>query len=101
MIHSSRSRFLLITESCTCPPYPPEFFDRVLLDAPCSGLGQRPSAVNNVSLAEATSYPPLQKRLLEKVQCLLPFCVNFQHDSWLFLRLFWMNVDGYVYVWFV
>ena len=24
------------------PPFPPEFFDRILVDAPCSAMGQRP-----------------------------------------------------------
>ncbi|XP_001509484.3 tRNA (cytosine(72)-C(5))-methyltransferase NSUN6 isoform X2 [Ornithorhynchus anatinus] len=46
------------------PPFPPETFDRILLDAPCSGLGQRPNMACTWTLKEVTSYPPLQRRLL-------------------------------------
>uniref|UniRef100_A0A3Q2ZGU5 NOP2/Sun RNA methyltransferase 6 n=1 Tax=Hippocampus comes TaxID=109280 RepID=A0A3Q2ZGU5_HIPCM len=45
------------------PPFPPESFDRVLLDAPCSGLGQRPNMASTWSLKEVCSYPPLQRSL--------------------------------------
>ncbi|XP_069504689.1 tRNA (cytosine(72)-C(5))-methyltransferase NSUN6 [Ambystoma mexicanum] len=45
------------------PPFPPEYFDRILLDAPCSGLGQRPNMACAFTLREVTSYPPLQRRL--------------------------------------
>ncbi|XP_015209817.1 tRNA (cytosine(72)-C(5))-methyltransferase NSUN6 isoform X1 [Lepisosteus oculatus] len=45
------------------PPFPPESFDRVLLDAPCSGLGQRPNMACTWSLKEITSYQPLQRQL--------------------------------------
>ena len=61
------------------PPYPPESFDRVLLDAPCSGLGQRPAIGNGISYAEMTSYPALQRQLFEQVD------VNLgQFDLWYF-----------------
>ncbi|XP_042560273.1 tRNA (cytosine(72)-C(5))-methyltransferase NSUN6 [Clupea harengus] len=46
------------------PPFPEETFDRVLLDAPCSGLGQRPNMAVGASLKEVCSYPPLQRKLL-------------------------------------
>ncbi|XP_077347049.1 tRNA (cytosine(72)-C(5))-methyltransferase NSUN6 isoform X1 [Lithobates pipiens] len=46
------------------PPFCPESFDRILLDAPCSGMGQRPSMACPLSLKELTSYQPLQRRLL-------------------------------------
>ncbi|XP_012384108.2 tRNA (cytosine(72)-C(5))-methyltransferase NSUN6 isoform X2 [Dasypus novemcinctus] len=46
------------------PPFLPESFDRVLLDAPCSGMGQRPCLVCAWTLKEVTSYPPLQRKLL-------------------------------------
>ncbi|XP_053569940.1 tRNA (cytosine(72)-C(5))-methyltransferase NSUN6 isoform X2 [Bombina bombina] len=45
------------------PPFLPESFDRILLDAPCSGLGQRPNMVCSLSLKEVTSYQPLQRKL--------------------------------------
>ncbi|XP_075068031.1 tRNA (cytosine(72)-C(5))-methyltransferase NSUN6 [Mixophyes fleayi] len=47
----------------TGPPFLPESFDRILLDAPCSGMGQRPSMVCPLSLKELVSYPALQRKL--------------------------------------
>ncbi|GAB1285986.1 tRNA (cytosine(72)-C(5))-methyltransferase NSUN6 [Apodemus speciosus] len=46
------------------PPFLPESFDRVLLDAPCSGMGQRPNMACTWTLKEVTSYQPLQRKLL-------------------------------------
>ncbi|KAK2152149.1 hypothetical protein LSH36_338g01025 [Paralvinella palmiformis] len=55
------------------PPYPPNTFSRILLDAPCSGLGQRPSLKSHMTLAEVSSYPPLQRQLFSKaVELLAP-----------------------------
>ncbi|XP_005094968.1 tRNA (cytosine(72)-C(5))-methyltransferase NSUN6 [Aplysia californica] len=55
------------------PPYLPASFDRVLVDAPCSALGQRPCAVNRLSLNQLKSYPVLQhKILLSAVQLVRP-----------------------------
>ncbi|XP_066536680.1 tRNA (cytosine(72)-C(5))-methyltransferase NSUN6 isoform X2 [Hoplias malabaricus] len=45
------------------PPFQEESFDRILLDAPCSGLGQRPNMAITWSLKELCSYPPLQRKL--------------------------------------
>ncbi|XP_063180773.1 tRNA (cytosine(72)-C(5))-methyltransferase NSUN6 [Chroicocephalus ridibundus] len=45
------------------PPFLPESFDRVLLDAPCSGMGQRPNMAYSLTLKEVTSYQPLQRKL--------------------------------------
>ncbi|XP_073912676.1 tRNA (cytosine(72)-C(5))-methyltransferase NSUN6 isoform X2 [Castor canadensis] len=45
------------------PPFLPESFDRILLDAPCSGMGQRPNMACNLTLKEVTSYQPLQRKL--------------------------------------
>ncbi|XP_077628529.1 tRNA (cytosine(72)-C(5))-methyltransferase NSUN6 isoform X2 [Crocuta crocuta] len=45
------------------PPFLPESFDRVLLDAPCSGMGQRPNMACSWTLKEVTSYQPLQRKL--------------------------------------
>lgn len=53
------------------PPYSVHSFDRILLDAPCSGLGRRPMLSNDMSLREVKSYPPLQKKLFEKAVELL------------------------------
>ncbi|KAI5104101.1 putative methyltransferase NSUN6 isoform X1 [Silurus meridionalis] len=54
-----------LTHSCSAdaPPFPEESFDRILLDAPCSGLGQRPNMAINYSLKEVCSYQPLQRKL--------------------------------------
>ncbi|XP_004605538.2 tRNA (cytosine(72)-C(5))-methyltransferase NSUN6 isoform X1 [Sorex araneus] len=55
------------------PPFSPESFDRILLDAPCSGLGQRPNMAYTWTLKEVTSYPPLQRKLFTvAVQLLKP-----------------------------
>ncbi|KAM6977349.1 tRNA (cytosine(72)-C(5))-methyltransferase NSUN6 [Aplochiton taeniatus] len=53
------------------PPFPPESFDRVLLDAPCSGLGQRPNMACTWSLKEIRSYQPLQRKLFHAAVRLL------------------------------
>uniref|UniRef100_H3DIA1 NOP2/Sun RNA methyltransferase 6 n=1 Tax=Tetraodon nigroviridis TaxID=99883 RepID=H3DIA1_TETNG len=53
------------------PPFPPESFDRVLLDAPCSGLGQRPIMGSTWSLKEICSYQPLQRKLFQAAVQLL------------------------------
>uniref|UniRef100_UPI00398F701A tRNA (cytosine(72)-C(5))-methyltransferase NSUN6 n=1 Tax=Pristiophorus japonicus TaxID=55135 RepID=UPI00398F701A len=53
------------------PPFPPGSFDRVLLDAPCSGLGQRPNMACDWSLKEITSYQPLQRKLFRAAVNLL------------------------------
>ncbi|XP_069816628.1 tRNA (cytosine(72)-C(5))-methyltransferase NSUN6 isoform X2 [Dendropsophus ebraccatus] len=53
------------------PPFPPESFDRVLLDAPCSGMGQRPNMACALSLKELTSYQPLQRKLFSTAVSLL------------------------------
>ncbi|XP_020822561.1 tRNA (cytosine(72)-C(5))-methyltransferase NSUN6 isoform X2 [Phascolarctos cinereus] len=45
------------------PPFLPESFDRILLDAPCSGMGQRPNMAYTWTLKEVTSYQPLQRKL--------------------------------------
>ncbi|XP_045168812.2 tRNA (cytosine(72)-C(5))-methyltransferase NSUN6-like [Mercenaria mercenaria] len=47
------------------PPFPPQSFDRVLLDVPCSALGQRPSSRNRMTLKSLQSYPVYQKRFIE------------------------------------
>ncbi|XP_037594926.1 tRNA (cytosine(72)-C(5))-methyltransferase NSUN6 isoform X3 [Cebus imitator] len=55
------------------PPFLPETFDRILLDAPCSGMGQRPNMACTWSLKEVASYQPLQRKLFTvAVQLLKP-----------------------------
>nr|XP_057915780.1 tRNA (cytosine(72)-C(5))-methyltransferase NSUN6 isoform X2 [Doryrhamphus excisus] len=53
------------------PPFPPESFDRILLDAPCSGLGQRPNMASTWSLKEICSFAPLQRKLFHAAVQLL------------------------------
>ena len=43
-----------------CPPFGRERFDRILLDPPCSALGQRPMLVNNSNLKDVISHPSYQ-----------------------------------------
>jgi len=45
------------------PPFPAEYFDRILIDAPCSGLGQRPQFFNKMNLKELDSFPKIQRKL--------------------------------------
>lgn len=59
------------TKETEGPPFFPESFDRVLLDAPCSGLGQRPNMSNSWSLKEICSYQPLQRKLFQTAVSLL------------------------------
>ncbi|XP_045516991.1 tRNA (cytosine(72)-C(5))-methyltransferase NSUN6 isoform X1 [Pieris brassicae] len=48
------------------PPYPSNYFDKILLDAPCSGLGQRPRLIsNNMSPKMLQSYKYVQRKLFE------------------------------------
>lgn len=69
----SRGYFLDGSDPSVChePPFRPQTFDRILLDAPCSALGQRPSIRNDMSLRELHSYPRLQERLLSAAVRLL------------------------------
>lgn len=49
------------------PPFIPESFDKILLDAPCSALGQRPQLTNKITVNQLKSYPSLQRRLFQSV----------------------------------
>ncbi|PSN36710.1 putative methyltransferase NSUN6 [Blattella germanica] len=46
-------------------------FDRILLDAPCSALGQRPQLINRISVNQLKSYPPLQRKLFHSAVAML------------------------------
>lgn len=52
------------------PPFKIESFDRVLLDAPCSNLGQRPLLKIEANENVVKSFPVLQRKLLKNVSCL-------------------------------
>ncbi|KAM4828840.1 tRNA (cytosine(72)-C(5))-methyltransferase NSUN6 isoform 1-T2 [Thomomys bottae] len=63
----------IIEDPSGAPPFLPESFDRILLDAPCSGMGQRPNMACTWTLKEVTSYQPLQRKLFTvAVQLLKP-----------------------------
>lgn len=49
------------------PPFKVETYDRILLDAPCSNLGQRPLLVIGADENLVKSFPALQKKLLKNV----------------------------------
>jgi 16S rRNA (cytosine967-C5)-methyltransferase len=58
----------------TAPPFPGQSFSRILLDAPCSGLGtlrRRPEIRFRVAEAEVSSLAELQRRMLEAAFALL------------------------------
>lgn len=50
-------------KSINGPPFNEETFDRILLDAPCSGLGNRPILATTISCKEQRSYPNIQRKL--------------------------------------
>jgi SAM-dependent methyltransferase len=55
------------------PPFPPATFDRVLLDGPCSALGQRPQMKCSLSLEELKSFQSFQRKFISQaVQLLKP-----------------------------
>jgi len=47
------------------PPFPSLSFEYILLDAPCSALGQRPQLCNNLSVKCLKSFPIMQRKLFE------------------------------------
>lgn len=49
------------------PPFKQNHFDRILLDTPCSALGQRPQLYNTITSAQLRSYIPLQRGLFSVV----------------------------------
>ncbi|KAK4322389.1 hypothetical protein Pmani_006848 [Petrolisthes manimaculis] len=53
------------------PPYPRSSFKWILLDAPCSALGQRPQLHTKMSIKELQSFPVIQRRLLQNAVTLL------------------------------
>lgn len=53
------------------PPFAEQTFDKILVDAPCSGLGNRPVLSTKMSQKMRDSFPKIQKRLLETALRLL------------------------------
>ncbi|XP_061393551.1 tRNA (cytosine(72)-C(5))-methyltransferase NSUN6 [Musca vetustissima] len=53
------------------PPFKAKTFDRILLDAPCSALGNRPMLSSSISPKMLDSYPKVQKRLFTNAVALL------------------------------
>lgn len=49
------------------PPFPSNCFDKVLLDAPCSGLGQRPQLCNKMTPKMIQSFKFVQRKLFAAV----------------------------------
>lgn len=47
----------------TKPPYPEGSFDRILLDPPCSGFGQRPLIIGNKNIFDFENFDSYQKKL--------------------------------------
>ena len=49
------------------PPFPAQHFDRILLDPPCSGLGQRPQLRYVFTDKALSVYPAFQKKFFKQV----------------------------------
>lgn len=63
------------------PPFKVESFDRVLLDAPCSNLGQRPLLSIQSDKHLIKSFPALQRKLLKNVSpCLFNYIKNMMNN---------------------
>lgn len=70
------------------PPFSSNTFDKILLDAPCSGLGQRPQLNYKMSPKMLKSYKYVQRKLLNAVSVylLVIFIVLAPHMLKLSLR---------------
>lgn len=66
-LHRHVTQFYLIGGDINFPEIPAEYFDRILLDVPCSALGQRPSIKNAMTLNSLKSYPGYQRKFIRKV----------------------------------
>lgn len=49
------------------PPFSRNTFDKILLDVPCSGLGQRPMLQLRINKSSLKTYAPLQKKFVRNV----------------------------------
>lgn len=67
-VYDARKCHSDITGDLTGPPFPSNCFDKVLLDAPCSGLGQRPQLGDcKMSPNMLQSYKFVQRKLFDAV----------------------------------
>lgn len=57
--------------NCLMPPYKSASFKWILLDAPCSALGQRPQLQTKANIKEIQSFPVIQRKLLSNAVKLL------------------------------
>lgn len=69
------------------PPFKNESFDRVLLDAPCSNLGQRPLLNIQVDKNLIKSFPGLQRKLLINVM---------DNNQYTYLKYILINLNTYL-----
>lgn len=69
------------------PPFKNESFDRVLLDAPCSNLGQRPLLNIQVDKNLIKSFPALQRKLLINVM---------DNNQYTYLKYILINLNTYL-----
>eukprot|EP01116_Phalansterium_solitarium_P012510 TRINITY_DN2887_c0_g1_i2.p1 TRINITY_DN2887_c0_g1~~TRINITY_DN2887_c0_g1_i2.p1 ORF type:complete len:338 (-),score=53.24 TRINITY_DN2887_c0_g1_i2:23-1036(-) len=51
------------TSTPSAAPFEPESFDRIMLDPPCSGLGQRPRLKDLITLKNLIGFSPYQRKL--------------------------------------
>lgn len=64
-------------ENMMDPPYSSNIFNKILLDAPCSGLGQRPQTNNKITPKMLQSYKFVQRKLFDAVSTFLSVvCVS-------------------------
>src|SRR5262249_28820069 len=64
----------VVVPDATAPPFPPAAFDRVVVDAPCSGLGalrRRPDARWRLQPGDVAALAGLQARILAAARALV------------------------------
>lgn len=71
------------SDLCNSPPFLMETFDRILLDGPCSGLGQRPQIRNFITAPQLASYVALQRKLFSQVE----FWITLSLKNWNIIKL--------------
>lgn len=71
-VYDSRKSFSEASEGIlNGPPFPENSFDKILLDAPCSGLGQRPQLKCSMTPKMLESYKFIQRKLMDNAIKLL------------------------------